>query len=87
MIATPAFGTGWLDYIDWMFFHLPLSGPVQASTVMIQNAVRSEVIERHHAKMRAEHRADGARDELRRSWKAYVKEHIMAKRDPATDCT
>ncbi len=54
---------------------------------MVKNAVRPEVIERHHAKMRAEHRADGARDELRRSWKAYVQEHIMAIRDPAADCT
>ena len=30
----------------------------------------------HHAKMAADHRADGAREELRVSWKAYVTEHV-----------
>ena len=71
-----AFGPGWLDFIDWIFFHLPFSGPVQVIQVRDRELVKKEDWDRLHAKMAADHRADGAREELRLSWKAYVTEHV-----------
>ena len=41
-----------------------------------QNQVKKEDWDRLHAKMAADHRADGAREELRKLWKAYVTEHV-----------
>ena len=64
-----------------MFFHLPFSGPVQAIQIRDQNQVKKDDWDRHHAKMAADHRADGAREELRASWKAYVTEHIRGSGD------
>ena len=72
-----SFGPGWLDFIDWIFFHLPFSGPIQAIPVRDQIQVKKEDWDRHHAKMAADHRADGAREELRVLWKAYITEHVM----------
>ena len=40
------------------------------------NQVKKEDWDRLHAKMAADHRADGAREELRVLWKAYVTEHV-----------
>ena len=41
-----------------------------------QNQVKKDDWDRLHAKMAADHRADGAREELRKLWKAYVTEHV-----------
>ena len=79
-----AFGPGWLDFIDWMFFHLPFSGPVQVIQVRDRELVKKEDWDRLHAKMAADHRADGAREELRVLWKAYVTEHVSGAESGST---
>ena len=70
--SMPAFGLGWLDFIDHIFFHMPFTGPVQANLVRTNYSIKKAVWDQHHETMSADHRLPGARVELHFSWKAYV---------------
>ena len=74
--SIPAFGLGWLDFIDHIFFHMPFTGPVQANLVRTNYSIKKEVWDQHHETMSADHRLPGAREELRVSWKAYVAKYV-----------
>ena len=78
--SMPAFGIGWLDFIDHIFFHLPFTGPHQANVVRCNYGIKKEDWEEHHATMRADHRAPGAREELRASWKAHVAKYVSVNK-------
>ena len=81
MISEPVFGPGWLDFIDWMFFHLPFTGPAQAVTTREHTVptIEKKLWDDHFVNMAADHRSDGAREELRAAWKAYITTHFAAQ--------
>ena len=81
MISEPVFGPGWLDFIDWMFFHLPFTGPAQAVTTRERTVptIEKKLWDDHFVNMAADHRSDGAREELRAAWKAYITTHFAAQ--------
>ena len=71
-VSVPAFGPGWLDFIDWIFFHLPFTGPAQAVATRERtvSAIEKKIWDDHFVNIAADHRSDGAREELRGSWTA-----------------
>ncbi len=73
-----AFGLGWLDFIDHIFFHLPFTGPVQADGVRTKNGIKKELWDQHHETVSADHRSPGAREDFRASWKKYIAKHVSA---------
>ena len=79
MISEPVFGPGWLDFIDWMFFHLPFTGPSQAVATRERNMIEKKIWDDHFVNMAADHRSDGAGEELRAAWKAYITTHFAAQ--------
>jgi hypothetical protein len=71
-VAEPIFGSGWLNYIDGLFFLLPFASASQADTACSDADVHIDVWNRHRSNMRDEHLEDGAPAELKTLWKAYV---------------
>jgi hypothetical protein len=62
-----------LSYIDSLFFYLPFASASQADKARSEADVELEVWERHRDNLRRDHEADGAREELKPLWKAYVR--------------
>ena len=68
------FGKGMLDTLDDVFWMLPFSSKKQADIVRQENNLTDEDWLKRRDQITAEHRLEGARDQLRTQWKEWIKQ-------------
>ncbi len=61
-----------LDTLDDAFWMLPFSSKKQAHIVRQENGLTDDDWQKRRDQIMAEHRHDGARDQLRTQWKAWI---------------
>ena len=87
------FGKGMLDTLDDVFWMLPFSSKKQSHIVRQENGLTDEDWLKRRDQITAEHRLEGARDQLRTQWKAWINQDAFkagshaASRAPAGDPT
>jgi hypothetical protein len=87
------FGKGMLDTLDDVFWMLPFSSKKQSHIVRQENGLTDEDWLKRRDLITAEHRIEGARDQLRTQWKAWINQDAFkassqaASRAPAGDST
>ena len=70
----PVFGKGLLDTLDDVFWMLPFSGKKQSQIIRQENDLTDDDWQKRRNLITAEHRLEGARDQLRTQWKAWIKQ-------------
>jgi len=78
------FGKGLLDTLDDAFWMLPFSSKKQAQIVRQENDLTEDDWQM------AEHRLDGARDQLRTQWKAWINQNVskaVSQAEPRSPAT
>jgi hypothetical protein len=68
------FGKGMLDTLDDAFWMLPFSGTKQSQIIRQKNDLTDDDWQKRRNQITAEHRLEGARDQLRTQWKAWIKQ-------------
>ena len=68
------FGKGLLDTLDDVFWMLPFSGKKQSQIIRQENDLTDDDWQKRRNQITAEHRLEGARDQLRNQWKAWIKQ-------------
>ena len=68
----PLFGIGMLHMIDQIFWNLPFASPKQATVVREKCNIPEEDWQAKRTQLEEEHKADGARDQLRNGWKQWL---------------
>jgi len=71
------FGKGLLDTLDDAFWMLPFSGKKQSQIIRQENDLTKDDWQRRRDQIMAEHRLDGARDQLKTQWKACIKQDAV----------
>ena len=66
------FGKGMLDTLDDVFWMLPFSSKKQSHIVRQENGLTDEDWLKRRDQITAEHRLEGAREQLRTQWKAWI---------------
>ena len=66
------FGKGMLDTLEDAFWMLPFSSKKQAQILRQENDLTDDDWQQRRNQIMAEHRLDGARDQLRTQWKAWI---------------
>ena len=84
------FGEGLLDTLDDAFWMLPFSSKKQAQIVRQENDLTEDDWQRRRDQIMAEHRLDGARDQLRTQWKAWINQNVskaVSQAEPRSPAT
>ena len=84
------FGKGLLDTLDDAFWMLPFSSKKQAQIVRQENDLTEDDWQRRRDQIMAEHRLDGARDQLRTQWKAWINQNVskaVSQAEPRSPAT
>ncbi len=68
------FGKGILDTLDDAFWMLPFSSKKQSQIIRQENDLSDDDWQQRRNQITAEHRLEGARDQLRTQWKAWIKQ-------------
>ena len=68
----PLFGIGMLHMLDQFFWNLPFASPKQATVVREKFNIPEEDWRAKRTELEEEHKADGARDQLRNGWKQWL---------------
>jgi hypothetical protein len=63
-----------LDTLDDAFWMLPFSGKKQSQIIRQENDLTDDDGQKRRNQITAEHRLEGARDQLRTQWKARIKQ-------------
>jgi hypothetical protein len=71
------FGKGVLDTLDDAFWMLPFSGKKQSQIIRQENDLTDDDWHKRRNQITAEHRLEGARDQLRTQWKAWIKQNAI----------
>ena len=66
------FGKGMLDTLDDVFWMLPFSSKKQSHIIRQENGLTDEDWLKRRDQITAEHRLEGAREQLRTQWKAWI---------------
>jgi hypothetical protein len=80
-----------LDTLDDAFWMLPFSGKKQSQIIRQENDLTDDDWQKRRNQILAEHRLEGARDQLRTQWKAWIKQDAFkassqaGPRAPAAD--
>ena len=61
-----------LDTLDDAFWMLPFSSKKQAHIIRQENGLTDDDWQKRRDQIMAEHRLDGARDQLRTQWRAWI---------------
>ena len=84
------FGKGLLDTLDDAFWMLPFSSKKQAQIVRQENDLTEDDWQRRRDQIINEHRLDGARDQLRTQWKAWINQNVskaVSQAEPRSPAT
>ena len=84
------FGKGLLDTLDDAFWMLPFSSKKQAQIVRQENDLTEDDWQRRRDQIMNEHRLDGARDQLRTQWKAWINQNVskaVSQAEPRSPAT
>ena len=68
----PLFGIGMLHMLDQLFWNLPFASSKQATVVREKFNIPEEDWQAKLTELEGEHKADGARDQLRNGWKQWL---------------
>ncbi len=63
-----------LDTLDDAFWMLPFSSKKQSQIIRQENDLSDDDWQKRRNQITAEHRLEGARDQLRTQWKAWIKQ-------------
>jgi hypothetical protein len=66
------FGSGYLNYVDSLFFYLPFSSNLQADKIRLPTATTQEDWNRLRERLQQDHRKPENRPILIQAWKNYV---------------
>ncbi len=66
-----------LDTLDDAFWMLPFSGKKQSQIIRQENDLTDDDWHKRRNQITAEHRLEGARDQLRTQWKAWIKQNAI----------
>ena len=79
----PLFGVGMLHLLDQVFWNLPFASTKQATNVREKYNIPKEDWLAKRTELEGEHKADGARDQLRAGWKQWLGHVAPQAADPA----